>query len=117
VQLRKINEDMVAYKSVAAAARAKPGTPPILASEQEATVSNRSSFSNGQWTVGKDIAPGTYATTSTSSKCYWAKISDVGKGSHSRSQYGNRGRLTVKLTGKDEAFLTTQCGTWKKINQ
>ena len=117
VQLRKINEDMVAYKSVAAAAQAKPGMPPVLGSEQEATVRNRSSFSNGQWTVGKDITPGSYATTSTSSKCYWAKISDVEKGTHSKSQYGDKGRLTVKLTGKDEAFLTTQCGTWNRINQ
>lgn len=117
VQLRKINEDMVAYNSVAAAARAKPGTPPVLESGQEATVRNRSSFSNGQWTVGKDIIPGTYVTTSTSSKCYWAKISDVEKGSHSKSQYGSKGRLTVKITGKDEAFLTTQCGTWNKIDK
>ena len=117
VQLRKINEDMVAYDSVAAAARARPGAPPVLESEQEATVRNRSSFSNGQWTVGKDISTGTYATTSTSSKCYWAKISDVEKGSHSKSQYGNQGRLTVKITGKDQAFLTTRCGTWNKISQ
>jgi Dolichyl-phosphate-mannose-protein mannosyltransferase len=118
VQLRKINEKMVAYESVAAAAQAKPGAPPNLAENDEGRVRNRTSFSNGQWTVGvgKDITPGTYATTSTSSKCYWAKISDIETGSRSKSQYGKRGRLTVKLTDKDEAVLTTQCGTWKKIN-
>jgi hypothetical protein len=121
VQLRKINEDMVAYGSVAEAARAKPGVPPVLepeaGTEPEATVRKKSSFSNGQWTVGKDITPGTYAATSRSSKCYWAKISDVQKGSRSKSQYGKEGRLIVKITSRDDAFLTTACGTWTRINQ
>jgi hypothetical protein len=39
------------------------------------------------------------------------------KGSRSTSQYGKKGRLIVKITSKDEAFLTTACGTWTRINQ
>ena len=119
VQLRKINEKMVAYDSIGEAAQAQPGVPPVLASEQEQEVPARirSSFANGQWTVGKDITPGTYRTTSTSSKCYWAKISDVESSTPSSSQYGRKGRLTVKVTARDEAFLTTRCGTWTKVSR
>ena len=117
VQLRKINEQMVAYGSIGEAAQAKPGVPPVLVSEQEqeAPARIRSSFGNGQWTVGKDITPGTYRTTSTSSKCYWAKIPDVESGTPRKSQYGRKGRLTVKVSARDEAFLTTRCGTWTKV--
>ena len=119
VQLRRINERMVPFGSVGEAAKAKPGVPPVIAPEpgQEATVKIRNSFSNGQWTVGKDITPGTYQTKSTSRKCYWAKISDLVKETTSKSQYGRTGRLTVKITNKDEAFLTTRCGTWTKVSR
>jgi hypothetical protein len=115
VQLRKINEDMVPFGSITEAARAQPGVPPVLASEQEPPV--RSSFSDGQWTVGRDITPGTYATTSSSSKCYWAKISDIESKTRGKSRYGSTGRLTVKINKKDEAFLTTRCGTWSKLGE
>lgn len=121
VQLRQINEDMVPYASVAEAARAEPGQPPVLEPESgtqpDAPVRVRSSFGNGQWAVGRDVAPGTYATTSRSSECYWARISDLETDSRRESRYGDRGRLTVKITGKDEAFLTTSCGTWRKIDR
>jgi 4-amino-4-deoxy-L-arabinose transferase-like glycosyltransferase len=119
VQLRRINERMVPFGSVGEAAKAKLGVPPVIAPEpgQEATVKIRSSFSNGQWTVGKDINPGTYRTKSTSRRCYWAKISDLAKETKGNSQYGRTGRLTVKITKKDEAFLTTRCGTWTKASR
>ena len=121
VQLRKINERMVPFGSVGEAAKAKPGVPPVIArepgTEQVAPVKIRRSFSNGQWTVGKDITPGTYQTRSTSSKCYWAKISDLVKETPSKSQYGKQGRLSVKITAKDKAFLTTRCGTWTRISR
>ena len=121
VQLRKIDEDMVPYASVADAARARPGEPPVLqprpGTEPDAPVTMRSSFGNGQWAVGRDIAPGTYATTSRSRKCYWAKISDLETESRGDSRYGDRGRLTVKINNRDEAFLTTRCGTWKKADR
>lgn len=120
VQLRKINEDMVPYASVAEADRAKPGEPPVLGAGPggpEAPVRIRNSFGNGQWTVGRDIAPGRYATTSRSSRCYWARISDLETESRRESRYGDRGRLTVQITTKDEAFLTTRCGTWKKVDR
>lgn len=121
VQLRKINEDMVPYANVADASRATPGEPPVLrpepGTEPEGPVRMRSSFGNGQWAVGRDIAPGTYATTSRSSKCYWARISDLETESRRESRYGDRGRLTVVITSKDEAFLTTRCGNWKKLDR
>jgi len=119
VQLRKLNDRMVPFASVGEASRARPGVPPVIApepgSEQQAPAKIRDTFSSGQWTVGKDITPGTYRTTSRSRRCYWARISDLVKETKSKSQYGRVGRLTVKVTAKDEAFLTTRCGTWAKV--
>jgi 4-amino-4-deoxy-L-arabinose transferase-like glycosyltransferase len=121
VQLRKIDEDMVPYPSVAEAARAPVGEPPVLESEpgdeQDAPVRVRSSFGNGQWTVGRDIAPGRYVATSRSKRCYWSRISDLEAERSRESRYGDRGRLTVTITGRDDAFLTTRCGTWTKVDR
>ena len=119
VQLRKIEAGMVPYGTVGEAAQARPGVPPVMAPEPgtEAPAQIRSSFPDGQWTVGESIAPGTYRTTSTSSRCYWAKIVDVATEEPGVSQYGRKGRLTVKVTAQDEAFLTTRCGTWQKVGR
>lgn len=117
VQLRKINKAMVPYRTVGEAAKAKPGVPPVIADPNtgEPPVKVRSSFSDGQWSVGRDISPGTYRATSASSKCYWAKITDVHGEKTGASQYGKKGRLSAKVTAKDQAFLTTRCGTWTKV--
>lgn len=118
VQLRKINEAMVPFGTVGEAAQAKPGVPPVIADPGtgQPPVKVRRSFSDGQWTVGRDITPGTYRATSKSSKCYWAKIADVDTEKAAASQYGRKGRLVAKVTSKDEAFLTTRCGTWTKLD-
>ena len=118
VQLRKINPQMVPYATVGEAALAEPGVPPVIADPRtgKAPVEVRRSFSDGQWTVGTDVLPGTYRTTSTSSSCYWATIADVETEKPGRSQFGKKGRLTATITAKDEAFLTTGCGTWDKIS-
>jgi hypothetical protein len=44
-------------------------------------------------------------------------ISDLVKETKSKSQYGTVGRLTVKVTIEDEAFLATRCGTWVKVGR
>jgi hypothetical protein len=120
VQLRKLDKRMVPFGSVGEAAEARPGVPPVIApepgSEQPTPPKIVNTFGSGQWTVGKDITPGTYRSVSRSRRCYWAKISDVVKETKSKSQYGRVGQLTVKITARDEAFLTTRCGTWTKVS-
>lgn len=117
VQLRKIDPQMVPYATVSEAALAEPGVPPVIADPRtgKAPVEVRRSFSDGQWTVGIDVLPGTYRTTSTSRACYWAAVADVETDKPRRSQFGQQGRLTATITAKDEAFLTTGCGTWAKV--
>lgn len=116
VQLRKINAAMVPYETVGEAAEAKLGEPPIIADPAtgQAPVKPKTSFADGQWTVGRDIAPGTYRATSDSRKCYWAKIVDLAQEETGASLYGREGRMSVRITAKDEAFLTTRCGTWTR---
>lgn len=73
------------------------------------------SVGNGQYSVGRNILTGTYRTTAATSKCFWATIKDVDRGTRNKSGYGKKGTITVKITPEDKAFLTTRCGTWKKI--
>lgn len=72
-------------------------------------------ISEGTWTVGVDIEPGTYRTTdSVRSSCYWG-IYVSGTNSEVIVSNGipGGGRPTVTLSeGQD--FTTNRCGTWAR---
>ena len=94
VQLRKINERMVPFGSVGEAAKAKPGVPPVIApragdraggtGQDPALVLQRSVDS------GQGHHPRHLPDESTSSKCYWAKISDLVKETRARVSTARR---------------------------
>ncbi|MHC5558282.1 zinc ribbon domain-containing protein [Kocuria sp. U4B] len=68
----------------------------------------------GTWTVGTDIAPGTYRTTDTvGSRCYWAILTSGTNGDDIISNdIPGGGRPTVTIAeGQD--FETSNCGTWE----
>jgi hypothetical protein len=100
IQLRKVDQD----------AQVEPGRdaypPPVI----------HDSVSDGQYSVGRNIVAGTYRTTTATSSCFWATLSDVGRETRNKSGYGKKGTITVQVTGKDEAFLTDGCGTWTKTS-
>lgn len=72
-------------------------------------------ISEGSWTVGRDIKPGTYTTIETvGDSCYW-KISTSGSNGDDiiANDIVTGGRPTVTLSeGHD--FQTSRCGTWQQ---
>lgn len=69
----------------------------------------------GTWTVGTDIAPGTYrATEPVGSTCYWGIYATGSNGDDIiANDLPGGGRPSVTLaTGQD--FNTTRCGSWEK---
>lgn len=74
-----------------------------------------SRIDEGVWTVGTDVAPGTYRTTEpVSGDCYWAIYrSDTNQDDIVQNDIVTGGRPTVTLRdGQD--FETNRCGTWDK---
>lgn len=72
-------------------------------------------ISDGDWTVGSDIRPGTYRTTETvSGFCYWAIYrSGTNQDVIINNDIVTGGRPTVTLReGQD--FETSDCGEWRR---
>ncbi|WP_188536968.1 hypothetical protein [Kocuria dechangensis] len=68
----------------------------------------------GTWTVGVDIAPGTYRSTGdVGSRCYWAILASGTNGDDIiANDIPGGGRPSVTLSeGQD--FETARCGTWQ----
>jgi hypothetical protein len=69
---------------------------------------------DGIWTVGVDIEPGTYRATSVAADCYWAVLVTGSNGSDivdNGIPGGGSPTVTVK-EGQD--FETTRCGEWTR---
>lgn len=69
-------------------------------------------ITDGVWTVGADVEPGTYRTTGeASSDCYWAITATGSNGSDIIANFIGGGRPVVVLEeGHD--FETKRCGDW-----
>lgn len=90
-------------------ARPAPAPPPVLPS----------SFGEGRFVVGTDIAPGTYRTTGKAGHydCYWERLKDTS--GTSESIITNRlapGPATVTIDKADGAFQTRWCRPWTRVN-
>lgn len=72
-------------------------------------------MSDGTWTVGKDIAAGTYrATADVGSSCYWG-IYETGSngGNIIENDLPGGGRPSVALSAGQD-FKSSRCGTWTR---
>ncbi len=75
----------------------------------------KNTVGDGTWTVGRNIDPGTYLSTSdVGASCYWGIYTSGSNGSDIiDNDIPGGGRPTVTLsTGQD--FKTARCGTWTK---
>lgn len=70
------------------------------------------SFSDGIWEVGVDVAAGKYKT-SGSTQCYWARLRTPDTSDIANNNYGS-GPQTVQLKA-GEYFHSQMCGTWTKV--
>lgn len=106
-------QELAAYEAeLDAYAKELDGIAADLEAEIEAVEAN--SVSDGIWTVGTDIEPGTYRATDVSSDCYWAVLASGSNGSDivdNGIPGGGNPTVTVQ-EGHD--FESSGCGEWVK---
>lgn len=75
---------------------------------------SRTSFGEGMYFVGKDIAPGSYRSEGGDG-CYWARLSGFGGGVDPVIANDNAsGTAIVEIAASDKGFESKGCGTWTK---
>lgn len=108
----------VGLSNVGAAASSAPATANSVAPTASASLplgaasALPTSFGDGTYIVGSDIAPGTYRAPGGDS-CYWARLSGF-DGTIDDILANNDGqtRPTVTISASDAGFETSGCGTW-----
>lgn len=96
-----------------ASASPAPAAPPASASPPVPATS----FGEGRFVVGTDIAAGTYRTAGKSGHldCYWERLRDTSGGTESIIANSLApGPATVTIDRTDGAFQTRWCRTWTK---
>jgi hypothetical protein len=73
------------------------------------------SFGNGRYAVGIDIAPGTYKTAGGDG-CYWERDSNLSYGGLTSIIANDNadGPAVVRIAASDKGFKTQDCGTWTR---
>ncbi len=74
----------------------------------------KTTFGNGQYRVGTDIAPGTYVAPGGSG-CYWERQATFGGGSVGdiiANDLSFGGQVVVTIAATDRGFKTSSCGIW-----
>lgn len=83
-----------------------------------ASAAPATSFGNGTWAVGSDIAPGTYVSAGSLDEygCYWERASsfDGDFDSIIANDFVSpeSGQAVVTIKSTDVAFVSSYCGTW-----
>ena len=113
--------NVTARESVVAASEKKIGEAEAAVKKREDAVTGtevikaKNTVGDGTWTVGRNIDPGTYLSTSdVGASCYWGIYTSGSNGSDIiENDIPGGGRPTVTLsTGQD--FKSARCGTWSK---
>ncbi|OYV24209.1 MAG: hypothetical protein B7W97_00620 [Mycobacterium sp. 20-66-4] len=68
---------------------------------------------NGTYLVNSDIVAGTYRT-SGGAGCYWARLKSLDTNDVIDNNVSD-GQQVVRILPTDMAFMTRDCGTWRKI--
>jgi hypothetical protein len=119
--VEQASESQAALQSQAAQSQAALQSQAAAVSAQAAQVAaqqaaiNANSISDGTWTVGSDIQPGTYRTSAAvSGQCYWEITKSGSNGSSIiQNDIVEGGFPTVTLSAGQD-FKTQDCGTWVK---
>ncbi len=118
----KGREDKVGVReSSAAVAETKVGEAQAAVKKREDAVTGaeaqkaKNTFSDGTWTVGRNIDPGTYLTTTdVGSSCYWGIYTSGSNGSDIiDNDLPGGGRPSVTLSAGQD-FKSARCGSWTK---
>ena len=112
---------MVSRGNTASTVAAHPRTQPLPAPAAAPALPPGlvTTFGEGKFVVGADIAPGTYRTTGPSGRldCYWERLKRTsGTTDSTIANNLGRGPATVTIDGNDGAFQTRWCSTWTKVS-
>lgn len=112
VQARETEVDKAESAVKSAEAAVKKREEAVTAAEKQKAANT---VSDGTWTVGKDIAAGTYrATADVGSSCYWGIYETGSNGSNIiENDIPGGGRPSVALSAGQD-FKSSRCGTWTK---
>lgn len=70
-------------------------------------------FKDGNYIVGTDIQPGTYRTRTSSSGCYYARLSGFsGSLEEIIANENANGPAVIMIAPTDKGFKSSRCGTW-----
>ena len=73
----------------------------------------KSSFGNGTWRVGINIAAGTYRTRQAPTSCYWERLSGFsGDFDDIIANDFSSGYQVVTINPSDMGFKSSRCGKW-----
>jgi hypothetical protein len=123
-----LENGMAARESQVASKEAEVGKADAAVKTAEAAVKKReeavtgaektkaaNTVGDGTWTVGTDIAPGTYrATADVGSSCYWGIYATGSNGSNIiDNDLPGGGRPSVALSAGQD-FKSSRCGKWEK---
>lgn len=85
-------------------------------SDLSAITKSKTTFGDGEYIVGTDIAPGTYKS-SGQANCYYARLSGFGGVLGEVLANGNTDTSAiVTIAAGDKGFQSTSCGTWTKMS-
>jgi len=73
----------------------------------------RTTFGDGTYVVGSEVAPGTYRNSNSSSGCYWERLSGfAGTTDEIIANNFTQSRQLVTVSPSDVGFSAQGCGTW-----
>lgn len=84
--------------------------------EEPAQEGPATSFGDGTYEVGTEIAPGQYRSEG-GDLCYWARLKSFSGELDDiiANDLGGSGTLRVTIRESDVGFETARCGTWEKV--
>lgn len=73
----------------------------------------KTTFGNGTWRVGVQIAPGTYRTRKAKNNCYWVRLSGFsGSFDDIIANDFASGYMVVTIAAGDVGFKSSRCAKW-----
>lgn len=109
--LQSANQDLEQRASAVAASESAVASSAAAMSQAQAAI-NANTISEGTWTVGSDVQPGTYRTrAAVGGTCYWEV--DNASGGIVKNDIVTGGFPTVTLSA-GQTFVTERCGDWLK---
>lgn len=99
----------------AASQASNSAVPPIPTTTAPISSGPATTFGDGSWVVGKDIAPGTY-TTMGKDGCYWERERDTsGLSASILANDTGSGPSVVTILPTDGGFKSLNCGEWSPL--